>query len=224
MAHLKDKTIAEIVSEDISTASVFKKYQIDFCCGGGKTVENACKKANVNLDDVLYDLQNNIPNNAVPTLNFNDWTPVFLVDYIVNVHHTYVKANLDIIDEFSTKVATVHGHHAIETIEINELFTELKSELLAHLDKEENILFPAIKLKANNPDYQFDAAVISILEDEHEHAGDIVKKITYLSNNFTPPDWACNTFKALYFKLDEFINDLYQHIHLENNILFSKIK
>lgn len=224
MNTLKSKTIAEIVSNDISTASVFKKYRIDFCCGGGKTVENACIKANVNVDEVIHDLINNTPKNSTPSLNFKDWSADFLADYIVNVHHTYVKENIHIIDEFATKVATVHGQHAAETIEINRLFTELKSELLSHLEKEENILFPAIKMKAIDPHYQFDTKVISILADEHDHAGELVKKITFLSNNFTPPDWACNTFKALYFKLDEFINDLYQHIHLENNILFVKLK
>lgn len=224
MSELKNKTIAEIVSDDISTASVFKKYHIDFCCGGGKTIENACIKANVNVDDVINDLINNTPKTHTPTLNFKDWSAEFLTDYIVNVHHTYVKENIEIIHEFATKVATVHGHHATETIEIAELFSKLRDELYAHLDKEETILFPAIKMKALDHNYQYDKEVISILEDEHEHAGDIVKKITFLSNNFTTPEWACNTFKALYFKLDEFINDLYQHIHLENNILFSKVK
>lgn len=223
MSELKNKTIAEIVSDDISTAAVFKKYHIDFCCGGGKTVENACIKANVNVDEVIHDLINNTPKNNTPNLNFKDWSAVFLTDYIVNVHHTYVKENIEIIHEFATKVATVHGHHASETIEIATLFSKLRDELYAHLNKEETILFPAIRKKALDQNYQYDKEVISILEDEHEHAGDIVKKITQLSNNFETPDWACNTFKALYFKLDEFINDLYQHIHLENNILFSKV-
>ena len=147
-----------------------------------------------------------------------------LNDEMIGDGKFYVKENMDIIHEFATKLATVHGHHAPETIEIYELFTSLREELNAHLIKEETILFPAIKMKALDNNYQYDKEVIGVLEDEHEHAGDIVKKITFLSENFTTPEWACNTFKALYFKLDEFINDLYQHIHLENNILFSKVK
>jgi len=224
MIDIKDKTIAEIVSNDISTASVFKKYNLDFCCGGGKTVEKACEKANLNAEDVVNDLLNNTSQNSAPNLNFKDWNADFLVDYIVNVHHTYVKENLSIINEFSTKVATVHGHHAPETIEIDNLFTALSNELINHLEKEETILFPAIKAKIADTTFEYDAAVIEILEDEHDHAGTIVKQIQALSNNFTPPEWACNTYKALYHKLDEFINDLYQHIHLENNILFHKIR
>jgi regulator of cell morphogenesis and NO signaling len=224
MLELKDKTIAEIVSEDISKASVFKKYNLDFCCGGGKTVENACLKANLDVNEVIQDLLKTTSNSNTPNLNFKDWSAEFLVDYIVNVHHTYVKENLSVINEFSTKVANVHGEHAPETIEIDNLFMELSNELISHLEKEETILFPAIKAKLTNPSFEYDEDVIKILEDEHDMAGTIVKRIQKLSNNFTPPEWACNTYKALYFKLDEFINDLYQHIHLENNILFSKIK
>ena len=224
MLELKDKTIAEIVSEDISKASVFKKYNLDFCCGGGKTVEDACLKANLNLNEVIQDLLNTTSNINAPNLNFKEWSADFLVDYIVNVHHTYVKDNLEVINEFATKVAKVHGQHAPETIEIDDLFMKLSNELISHLEKEETILFPAIKAKLTNPSLAYDNDVIKILEDEHDAAGTIVKRIQEISNNFTPPEWACNTYKALYFKLDEFINDLYQHIHLENNILFKKIK
>ncbi|MBN4082877.1 MAG: iron-sulfur cluster repair di-iron protein [Lutibacter sp.] len=224
MLDLKNKTIAEIVSDDISKASIFKKYNLDFCCGGGKTVENACIKANINVDDVVNDLINSTSKTNAPNLNFKDWTPEFLVDYITNIHHSYVKENLGIIHEFATKVASVHGEHAKETIEISNLFSTLSDELTSHLEKEETILFPAIRAKAADSNFQYDKNVISILEDEHDNAGTIVKKIQSLSNNFTPPEWACNTYKALYHKLDEFINDLYQHIHLENNILFPKVK
>lgn len=223
MENLKNKTIAEIVTEDNGTARVFKKYNLDFCCGGGKTIENACLQANVNVDAVINDLLNtNSSSYANANLNFKDWDPGFLADYIVNVHHNYVKENLSIINEFASKVAKVHGEHASETIEIDNLFTQLSNELLDHMVKEETILFPAIK-QLNNSQEQIDQSIIDLLEDEHEIAGTIAKKITELSNNFTPPEWGCNTFKALYHLLDEFISDLYQHIHLENNILFNKI-
>ena len=224
MSELKNKTIAEIVTNDISTASVFKKYKLDFCCGGGKTVENACKKANINVDDVINDLLNNKPKNDVPNLNFKDWSAEFLADYIVYVHHSYIKQNLNIISEFADKVANVHGQHEPKTIEIAKLFSSVSSELTSHLGKEEFILFPAIKAKEADHNFQFDKKTLSLIKDEHEEVGVMIKKIQELSKNFTPPEWACNTFKALYFKLEEFTNDLYQHIHLENNILFPKVK
>ncbi|MDP3312923.1 hemerythrin domain-containing protein [Lutibacter sp.] len=92
------------------------------------------------------------------------------------------------------------------------------------MGKEEFILFPAIKEKDNNINFEFDEKTISLINDEHEEVGTMIKKIQELSSNFNPPEWACNTFKALYFKLEEFTKDLYQHIHLENNILFPKVK
>jgi len=224
MSELKNKTIAEIVSDDISTASVFKKYKLDFCCGGGKTVENACKKANINVEDVVNDLLNNKSKRDAPNLNFKEWSAEFLADYIVYVHHSYVKQNLSIISEFADKVANVHGQHEPKTIEIAKLFSSISSELTSHMRKEEFVLFPAIKAKEENHNFEFDEKTISMIKDEHEEVGTIIKRIQELSSDFTPPEWACNTFKALYFKLEEFTNDLYQHIHLENNILFPKVK
>ncbi|MGV8945233.1 MAG: iron-sulfur cluster repair di-iron protein [Lutibacter sp.] len=224
MLDLKSKTIAEIVSDDISTASVFKKYKLDFCCGGGKTVENACKKANINVDEVVNDLINNKSKKDAPNLNFKDWSAEFLADYIVYVHHTYIKQNLSIINEFAEKAAKVHGQHEPKTIEIAALFSTISRELTTHMRKEEFILFPAIKAKTENYNFEFDEKALSLIEDEHEEVGEMIKKIQELSADFTPPEWACNTFKALYFKLEEFTNDLYQHIHLENNILFPKVK
>ncbi|MDP2067807.1 MAG: iron-sulfur cluster repair di-iron protein [Lutibacter sp.] len=224
MTDLRNKTIAEIVSDDISTASVFKKYQLDFCCGGGKTVENACEKANINVDDVVNDLLNNKSKKEAPNLNFKDWSAEFLADYIVYVHHTYVKQNLGVISEFAEKVANVHGQHEPKTVEISKLFSTISNELTAHMRKEEFILFPAIKAKEANHNFVMDEKTMALIKDEHEEVGTLIKKIQELSSNFTPPAWACNTFKALYFKLEEFTNDLYQHIHLENNILFPKVK
>jgi regulator of cell morphogenesis and NO signaling len=224
MSELKNKTIAEIVTDDISTASVFKKYKLDFCCGGEKTIENACKKENINVDDVVNDLLNNNSKKETPNLNFKDWSAEFLADYIVYVHHTYIKQNLSIISEFANKVANVHGQHEPKTIEIAQIFSTISSELTSHMGKEEFILFPAIKAKADNPNFEFDEKTLSLTKEEHEEVGNMIKKIQELSDNFTPPEWACNTFKALYFKLEEFTNDLYQHIHLENNILFPKVK
>jgi regulator of cell morphogenesis and NO signaling len=224
MIDLKNKTIAEIVTADISKATIFKKYNIDFCCGGGTTIEKACLKANLDVNEVINDLIQENSNNASPNLDFKSFNSSFLTDYIINVHHTYVTETIEVINEFAAKVAHVHGAHAPETVEIAELFSELSEELLAHMVKEETILFPAIKSKIGNKTADYDKNVVEMLEDEHEVAGNIAKKIQELSNNFTPPDWACNTFKALYYKLDEFISDLYQHIHLENNILFHKIR
>ncbi len=224
MENLKEKTIAEIVAEDISKASVFKKHDIDFCCGGGKKLSVVCESKGLNLNDLIDELLTEKP--ATDQKDFNSWTLSFLADYIVNVHHNYIKENIPIITEFAEKVAKVHGNANPEVIEIRDLFAAQSNELTHHMHKEEMVLFPAIKRIETEgaQDFPFGSidGPINMMMMEHESAGDILKRIKELSNNYTPPEHACNTYKALYHNLGQYMDDLLQHIHLENNILFPK--
>lgn len=225
-----NKTVADYVTENIKTAHIFKKYGIDFCCGGGISVEKACAKNNVDLAILEKELAEvDVIKDVIE--DYDKWELDFLMIYIENIHHTYVRESLPIISQYANKVAKVHGHHYIEVVEINQLFHEVANELLSHMQKEEQVLFPFIKQlvqaekegrknttspfgTVNNP--------IQMMEHEHESAGNIFKEISRLSNNYTPPEGACNTFRALYAKLEEFEQDLHKHIHLENNILHPK--
>lgn len=231
MKTIKNKTVAEVVAENIKTAHVFKKHGIDFCCGGGITIEKACEKKQLDYQTLKNELLQ--VDDAPKAYNYNSWKLDFLIDHIINVHHAYVEESIPLILQYSNKVAKVHGHHYTEVIEINKLFTEVANELAAHLKKEEIILFPYIKkllkyknedLELTKPPFETVNNPIKMMEEEHETAGNIFKKIAKLTNNYTPPEGACNTFKALYAKLDEFEQDLHQHIHLENNILHPKAK
>lgn len=230
MEILKDKTVADYVTENIKTAHVFKKHGIDFCCGGGISLEKACAKKNVDQAQLERELLE-VDKEVDRAHDYDKWELSFLIDHIVNVHHTYVEESLPIISQYANKVAKVHGHHYTEVVAVNELFHQVANELLSHLQKEERVLFPFVKELArvkneggeterplfgtvNNP--------IRMMEHEHENAGDIFKEIARLTNNYTPPEGACNTFRALYAKLDEFEQDLHRHIHLENNILHPK--
>lgn len=226
----KERTVASYVTQNIKTAHVFKKHGIDFCCGGGISLDKACIKAGVDLSILEKDLlatEENIPRN----LNFNSWDLDFLSDHIINFHHAYVEESIPLLFQYAAKVAQVHGKHNKELIEIQSLFSQVATELSAHLKKEELVLFPFIKklVKAERENSPAPAAPfgsvdnpIKMMEAEHEEAGEIMKKISQLSNNYTPPEHACNTYRAFYAKLDEFEQDLHQHIHLENNILFPK--
>ncbi len=227
---LKNKKIGELVAEDFRKATVFKKYGLDFCCGGGKTIDEACQNKNISVDTLISDLLQLDQNNHTAVTDFNSMSLTDLIDYIEREHHRYVLENLQPIQEFSDKVAKVHGNHNPETIEINKLYTETAQELAMHLRKEEMILFPYIKKleRAMFNDEPVEAPFgtvrnpIAMMETEHDSAGDNFKKIAELSNNYTPPEYACNTYKVLYAKLKEFEDDLHKHIHLENNILFPK--
>ncbi|MBL1281064.1 MAG: iron-sulfur cluster repair di-iron protein [Fluviicola sp.] len=223
-------TVAEIVTENIKTADVFKKNGIDFCCGGNVSFQEVCKKKNLNYEDLkqaIIEIENPQANNH----DFNSWNLGFLTDFIINTHHSYVTEANQLIIQYSDKVAKVHGHHYTEVVRINELFHALAAELTQHMQKEEMILFPYIKqldeaktkgTKITPPTFGTIQNPINMMENEHDGAGDILKEIAKLSNNYTPPESACNTFRALYAKLEEYQNDLFQHIHLENNILFPK--
>ncbi|AVR46428.1 iron-sulfur cluster repair di-iron protein [Christiangramia fulva] len=226
----REKTVASYVTQNIKTAHVFKKYGIDFCCGGGITLSRACEKAGVDPELLEKDLLAT-EENASRNINFNSWELDFLSDHIINFHHAYVEESIPLLFQYAAKVAKVHGGHNEELIEIQNLFSQVATELSAHMKKEELVLFPFIKklVKAERENTPAPVAPfgsvdnpIKMMEAEHEEAGEIMKRIAILSNNYTPPEHACNTYRAFYAKLDEFEQDLHQHIHLENNILFPK--
>jgi regulator of cell morphogenesis and NO signaling len=223
-----NRTVGELVAEDYRVALIFKNHGIDFCCGGKRTVERACRDKDISVDEIeseIFKVQNQ---HKGEEHKFNEWSPSFLVDYIVNIHHAYVNNNLALISEFANKVARVHGDLHPENIRIADLWQEIADELTTHMKKEELVLFPYIKKMENEaklPKSVLGTVVnpVSMMEAEHESVGDLMKEIQILSNNYTPPATACNTYRVLYAKLKEFQDDLFQHIHLENNILFPKI-
>jgi len=226
----KEKTVAAVVTENIKASHIFKKYNIDFCCGGGISIEKVCEKKGLDPDMVIEELQNLLVISE-DSNNYNSWDLAFLADYIVNVHHKYVTESIPILLTYAAKVSSVHGHHYTEVLEIDRLFQEVAKELSGHMKKEELILFPYIKQLSKaekeettppTPHFGTVENPIHMMEGEHEEVGTIFKEIAQLSNNYTPPEGACNTFKALYDKLNEFEQDLHKHIHLENNILHPK--
>lgn len=230
MEQFASKTVAEMVTENIKTAHIFKKYGIDFCCGGGITLDKACKKYNADYDLLVQDLLN-VDNTSSRATNYNSWELDFLTDHIINVHHSYVAENIPLLLQYAARVAQVHGQHYTELLEIENLVKEVAGELSAHMKKEELILFPFIKQmvkvkkeggELSQPHFGTVDNPIKMMETEHEDAGEVLRQIARLSNNYTPPQGACNTYRAFYAKLDEFEQDLHQHVHLENNILFPK--
>lgn len=228
--NLVEKTLAEIVTENIRAAIVFEEYGLDFCCKGKRPLVKACSDKNVDVQKVLNELTN-LSDNGNGTQNVDDWSLDFLVDYIINNHHQYVRRMIPIISLHADKVASVHGKNHPETLKIADLFLLVREELQMHMMKEERMLFPYIKQLDNAKKYNDQIAPppfgtiqnpIRMMEYEHTNAGDALYQIRELSNHYSHPEDACNTFKALYSELKEFEEDLHKHIHLENNILFPK--
>jgi regulator of cell morphogenesis and NO signaling len=225
------ETLGEIVSKDLRKAETFKKFGLDFCCGGKKSLEDACKEKGLDILQVRNELEKTShASTGTPQHDFDSWSLSFLADYIVNVHHAYVKQNIPILLELSQKVATRHGKAHPELNQIAEKVSAMANELTLHLKKEEGILFPYIK-QLENPDTSYGQMSqafgsvkqpVAVMENDHDIVGQLAEEIKNLTNNYTLPENACNSYGLLYKKLEDFENDLHMHIHLENNILFPK--
>lgn len=220
-----DSPLGDIVANDFRTASIFKQAGIDFCCGGKKTLKQACAEKTLNpeqLEEQLHELQT-LP--VSPSQNLNTWDLGFLADYIVNTHHKYVLKTLPELVFYTQKIASVHGEHHPELIQVAALFARVNTELLQHLQKEEEVLFPAIKEALKNSTPEVRKTIMSEIErmsGEHEFAGGAIDQISVLTKNYIIPDDACNTYRVSLKLLQQFEDDLHVHVHLENNILYPK--
>jgi len=226
-----NQIIGELVAKDYRTASVFKKYSIDFCCQGNRTIEEACEKKNIDTKKVLEDLVAMMEAKSESTTDYQSWPLDLLADYIEKKHHRYVQEKTLEIQPYLDKICKVHGERHPELLKIKEEFNASAGELAAHMKKEELILFPFIRkmTQAKMENIKVDAAhfgtvinPIQMMMDEHTVEGNRFRKIEELSNNYTPPQDACNTYRVSFSLLKEFEQDLHLHIHLENNILFPK--
>ncbi len=228
-ANIKELSLSQLVLNDFHAAEVLEKYHLDFCCNGDRLFYDVCKEKGLEHNAILSEIEN--ANKRNHELKFDLWELDFLADYIINNHHQYVKQSGTIINEHIDKTAAVHGKNHPEIIEAAKLFSICHKDLKQHMMKEETILFPYIKylVKVKNGAASFEAPYfstirnpINMMEAEHQSAGDIFVKIRELTNNFTLPSDACNTYKAAFEELNDFELDLHKHIHLENNILFPK--
>ena len=231
MAINENQIIGELVAQDYRTASVFKKYGIDFCCQGNRTIQDATESKHIEVDRVLNDLNDVSKEQGNGATDYNSWPLDLLADYIEKKHHRYVETKILEIKPFLDKICNVHGGRHPELFEIQQQFNTSAGELAAHMKKEEFILFPFVRKmeKAKQEGSKVSAPQFGTVENPvqmmmHEHAteGDRFSKIEGLSNHYTPPDDACNTYRVTYALLKEFEQDLHLHIHLENNILFPK--
>lgn len=224
------KNIGEIVADDFRTAAVFKKHGLDFCCKGGRTIDDACDQKQINSAAVFSDLEN-LPSKTDGQIDFRSWPLDLLADYVEKTHHRYVEEKTPLILAFLNKLCKVHGQNHPELSEIEKLFSESAHDLGAHLKKEELILFPFIKSLVNAkingaevPKAPFKTVEnpISMMTHEHTVEGERLRRIAAITDEYTPPQDACQTYRVAFAMLEDFENDLHKHIHLENNVLFPK--
>lgn len=220
-----DRTVGELVAEDFRRAHIFSQFGIDFCCGGGKPLSIACERADVDPKKIVAALEETaLVGNKDDELN--QLSLAQLIEYIETTHHQYVRDKAPLLIDYSQKMVRAHGEHYAEIIPFAGWVRALIEDLIPHLMKEEKVLFPAIRALSQGE--QVESCFghienpINAMRHEHEAVGEILQKLHELTNDFTPPEYACTTWRVCYATLAEFEADLHRHIHLENNILFVK--
>lgn len=223
--------VGEIVRENFITADVFRKNNIDFCCNGHRTIGEVCTENKINSAALIDELHQLLKSKENPALNVESWPLSMLTYYIQEKHHKYVEEAIPVLKMYLSKICDVHGNSHPELFEVKTIFEHATDELTVHMKKEELILFPYINRisDATQQHTSLGAAPfgsvenpIGMMKHEHNAEGDYFRKISALTNTYTPPADACNTYKVTFELLRQFEEDLHTHIHLENNILFLK--
>jgi regulator of cell morphogenesis and NO signaling len=222
--------IGQIVASDYRTAAVFKKHGIDFCCNGDRTLEQACNQQNLNVTQVMEEIRQACSSNT-SSMDYNSWPLDLLTDYIEKTHHRYVESKSIELKSYLSKIVQVHGAKHPELLRIQTIFNESAGDLAMHMKREELVLFPFIRKMIKSQQQQAPIEPIhfgtvenpiAMMKHDHDLEGERFREIAKLSNNYTPPEDACNTYRVTFALLKEFEEDLHKHIHLENNILFPK--
>lgn len=217
-------TVAEIASAIPSSVRIFQRHGIDFCCGGKAPLTLVCQERGLPIDQIVGAIEASA---RAPKADDRDWNrePLrLLVGHIVSTYHEPLREELPRLEAMADKVHRVHGTKAAQLTRIDEIVRELSAELRSHMQKEELILFPAIGALEDGGAFsgpRIDAP-ITVMEDEHDHAGSLLAELRRLTDDYVPPSWACATFHALYRGLAELEAAMHVHVHLENNILFPR--
>lgn len=231
MALNTEKTVREYAVETPGATRVFEKLKIDYCCGGGRSLGDACVAAGVDLEEVERLLETAGDQQPEPPAGLQSGTLSELIDYILEKHHTFTRDEMERITALADKVATKHGGNHPELLKVRDLFAQLCEDLRPHMFKEEMVLFPYIKqleqaTAAGRPapyaPFGTVANPVRMMMLEHDAAGELLRELRAASVDYTAPADGCVSYQTLYRALEEFEADLHQHIHLENNVLFPR--
>ncbi len=219
---ISECTITDLVAQRPARSRVFEQVGIKYCCAGSKTLADACEEKGLDAAVVaaLIEASDELPDQDLP-----DWTtrPVAeLVDHILDTHHAYLKRELPRLEKMADKVAKVHGKGNANLVELYEAYRIFAADMNMHMMKEENVLFPAIKQGTGGPCGSLENP-IRVMESEHDDADRALVHMRRLTGDYTAPDWACNTYRALFDGLRELDADMHEHVRKENEILFPRV-
>jgi len=221
------QTVGELVRENPARSRVFEQFSIDYCCGGKVPLQEACRDRGLDPERVAAELAVVDAEPAAQTDDPATMGLADLADHIEATHHAYLREELPRLDFLTEKVAQVHGDAEPRLREIRQVFVSCRQELEDHMLKEERVLFPMIReLEQVEGPVNFHcgplANPIRMMEREHDQAGDAMSRFKELTDGYLPPDWACNTYRAMVDGLAAFERDMHQHVHKENNVLFPR--
>jgi len=232
MSVTTEKTVRELALENPGATRVFEKLGIDYCCGGGQTLEQACQAAHVSTNQVADSLAASQSASATaPARNWQTEPLSELLAHIQSTHHVYTRKEIARLSPLFDKVCSVHGKNHPELLRLRQIFSGLAEELTTHLMKEEVVLFPYVlrieeAVVANEPvlppPFGSVRNPVAMMMNEHDGVGSALRSMRQIGNGYAAPPDACISFQTLYQALVAFEADLHQHIHLENNILFPR--
>lgn len=223
------QSVGELVVESPRRSRVFERFGIDYCCGGKRSLADACSRANLNPQEVIEELEQvgAIDQSGHQPLDPGDLSLSDLADHIELTHHDFLRTELVRIDQLTAKVASVHGSKDPRLVQLHEVFKSFRDELMMHMSKEEQILFPIIRQMESTQRVQQSHCgsvqnPIRQMESEHDDAGDALSSMRGLTDGYAVNDDACNTHRAMLEALEHLERDMHAHIHKENNILFPR--
>jgi regulator of cell morphogenesis and NO signaling len=233
-------TIGQLVRERPARSRVFEALKIDYCCGGKLPLEEVCRKKGLEPAEVLKLLNqcdaqadSREDNSPASLIDADAMTLTELADHIQQTHHAYLKSELPRLDLITEKVARVHGEHDPRLVDVRRAFEAFRDEVVPHMMKEEIVLFPIVRKMEQHrrsagdqplPEFHCGSVANPIrqMELEHDHAGQALERMRELTDGFQPPEWACNTYRAMLDALRVLERDMHHHVHKENNVLFPK--
>lgn len=219
--------IAKIVLQYPASARVLERYDIDYCCGGGRTLAATCETEGFSVDDVVAAIEDVLEAEEPKASDWDAMSMAAFCEKINATHHAYTREAFVHLTPLVAKVLNVHGDRHRELSDVQRLFEALAADLLPHLAKEERILFPsivAIEADPNHPMARCFAGPLAVMRSEHETVGKLLHDIRSVTRGYQPPPGACTSFRVLYAGLASLAADLHTHIHLENNVLFPRVE
>jgi regulator of cell morphogenesis and NO signaling len=232
MQALTNRTVREIALEMPVSTRVFEEYKIDYCCGGRRPFDEACEMAGADPATVTKKIEEVLKSGTASDLAWlNTASLRSVIGYIVDKHHVFTREEIAALRPLAAKVANRHGELHPELFELDRVFDELATELMQHLMKEEQVLFPYVENleKAEKGETAVPFSCFGTVQNpvnmmlrEHDNAGDVLRRMREITGDYRLPEGACPSYTALFNRLEGFERDLHQHIHLENNLLFPK--